>query len=138
MEEPVSFQKASLLLHHLVNQSLSALDFCILWQEHRDSFPELEEVHGYVENFLLTADLGDLDRALALLPEPREETLPKLEARPPVFTEAWSVKSQRVRDVSRADFCCQSCGWVITLSQEHEANTEMRLPFDNVFCPYCE
>jgi len=130
--------EASRLLHHLLNQTLSGLDFCILWQELVADSGELEEVHHEVEGFLATADLGFLDRALGLLPEPPEETPQPLEIRNSVLQDGWQVTSSRVREISRADFKCESCGWEITISQEHSPNTEMRLPFDNFSCPYCE
>ena len=131
-------EKAGLLLHHLLNQSLSGLDFCILWQE-LSSEPDFPQpVRELVQEFLETADLGALDRALALLPEPETATLPPLERVESVVSqEGWTVSSTRIRDISRADFTCQSCGFSITLSQEHEANTEMRLPYDNFACPVC-
>jgi len=132
---------ASLLLQHLLNQSLSGLDFCLTWQELSLKHPELEEVDGFVKEFLETSSLGALDRALALLPQPQidlQGRLPKLEMEEQrVGYDSWEVKSQRIREVSRADFRCRSCGWEITLSQEHEANTEMRLPFDRLDCPFC-
>ena len=131
-------EKAGLLLHHLLNQSLSGLDFCILWQElsAEPGFPE--PVNSLIQDFLEKADLGALDRALALLPEPQTDILPPLQtSRNKVSQDGWDVTSSRIRDVSRADFSCQACGFSITVSQEHEANTEMRLPFDNFVCPVC-
>ena len=130
--------QASRLLHHLLNQSLSGLDFCILWQELVESAPELEDVDREVAQFLQTAELGHLDKALAQLPEPPEEVPLPLETRGAVVQSGWEVHSTRIRDVSRAEFRCRKCGWEIAVSQEHEANTEMRLPFDNFSCPYCE
>lgn len=132
------FGHASLLLHHLLNQSLSALDFCILWQEHCAKHPSLGEVQSLVQQFLDKACLVSLDKALALVGEPEGEALPSIDVRPPDVSGTWQVKSTRIRDVSRAEFRCRDCGWEITLSQEHEANTEMRLPFDNMTCPYCD
>lgn len=129
--------EASLLLHHLLNQSLSSLDFCILWQELVENEPSLDEVHSLVMEFLQEADLGFLDRALALLPEPLEDTPPPLKTRTTPLQEGWRVQSTRLRETSRADFQCVECGWEITLSQEHQSNTEMRLPFDNFQCPIC-
>lgn len=129
--------QASLLLHHLLNQSLSSLDFCILWQELAENEPSLKEVHELVVNFLEAADLAFLDRALALLPEPVEDIPPPLITRASPLQDGWRVQSTRIRDVSRAVFQCLQCGWEITLSQEHESNTEMRLPFDNFQCPIC-
>ena len=134
-QSPLS--QASLLLHHLLNQSLSSLDFCILWQELTEGEPSLGEVHELVVNFLEQADLGYLDRALALLPDPVEDTPPPLVTRVSPLQEGWRVQSTRIREVSRADFQCLNCGWEISLSQEHESNTEMRLPFDNFQCPIC-
>lgn len=130
--------EASRLLHHLLNQSLSGLDFCILWQELVESAPELSEVHREVTGFLETADLAYLDRALGLLPEPPEETLQPVKSRETVVQDKWFVTSTRIRDISRADFVCRNCGFAITLSQEHGPNTEMRLPFENFVCPQCD
>jgi hypothetical protein len=131
-------EEASRLLHHLLNQSLSGLDFCILWQELIHDSPHLADVHSEVENFLETADLAFLDRALGLLPDPPDETPQPLEVRKPVVKDGWEVSSTRIRDISRADFKCRNCGWEVTLSQEHSPNTEMRLPFDNLVCPVCD
>lgn len=132
-------EEASLLLHHLLNQSLSALDFCILWEELTSRSDELSEVDKLVCSFLESAELTYLDRALALLPEPRNDSPEPLELRPSfIQQDGWSVTSQRIREVSRAVFTCQNCGWEIAISQEHEANTEMRLPFENFICPHCE
>ncbi|MFA5506007.1 MAG: hypothetical protein WC314_16420 [Vulcanimicrobiota bacterium] len=130
--------EASRLLHHLLNQTLSGLDFCILWQELVATSPELGEVDTQVEAFLQTADLSYLDKALGLLPEPPEEKLAPLRVRSPVVQDEWEVKSHRLRNVSRAEFRCQHCGWEIAVSQEHEPNTEMRLPFENFRCPHCD
>lgn len=130
-------RQAGLLLHHLLNQSLSSLDFCILWQEAVESTPELEEADGWVRLFLEKADLGALDRALALVGEPEGDEMPLLEVRPPAFSEKWSVKTSRIREVSRAEFTCRQCGFEIAYSLEHPANTEMRLPFDELECPVC-
>lgn len=131
-------ERAGELLHHLLNQSLSALDFCILWQELVESAPELQDVHHHVSKFLEEADLGSLDRALALLPEPSGERLPPILARPAVVQGNWNVQTTRIREVSRADFRCRECGFEMTLAQEHPPNTEMRLPFDELVCPLCE
>jgi hypothetical protein len=133
-----SREEASRLLHHLLNQSLSGLDFCILWQELVERAPDLEDVHSEVKVFLETADLASLDRALGLLPDPPDETPQPMAVRTAVVQDGWEVSSTRVRDVSRADFKCQICGWEITLSQEHSPNTEMRLPFENLGCPHCD
>ena len=137
-EQKLRQVEASRLLHHLLNQSLSGLDFCILWQELVSQSEELEEVHREVERFLATADLAHLDRALGMLPEPPEESPQPLQVRGSVLQEGWQVSSSRVREISRAEFRCQKCGWEITIAQEHSPNTEMRLPFDNFSCPYCE
>lgn len=131
-------EQASLLLHHLLNQSLSSLDFCILWQELASTHPELLEVDKLVRTFLETADLSALDQALAMVGEPKPERLPPVQARPPAFDENWWVKTTRVRDVSRAEFRCKRCGFELTFALEHPPNTEMRLPFDELSCPVCE
>lgn len=131
-------EQASLLLHHLLNQSLSSLDFCILWQELASAHEELQEVDKLVHTFLETADLAALDQALAMVGEPKPDQLPRLEARPPAFDETWSVKTTRIRDVSRADFRCKRCGFELTFALEHPPNTEMRLPFEELTCPVCE
>ncbi len=130
-------REASTLLHHLLNQSLTSLDFCILWQSLVEDHPSLAPVVPWVDRFLREADLGALDRALALLPEPEEGAkLPQVEV-PANWKDGWSVVSHRVRDTTRAEFICPGCGWDIVLSLEHPANTEMRLPFDEVECPIC-
>lgn len=129
--------QASLLLHHLLNQTLSSLDFCILWQELVEDSPELEEADLLVRRFLEEVDLSALDRALALVGEPTGEQMPPLEARPPVFSPKWQVRTSRIRDVSRAEFTCRECGFELTFSLEHAANTEMRLPFEELECPVC-
>lgn len=129
--------RGSSLLHHLLNQSLSGLDFCILWQELAEKNEELSEVDLLVRRFLSEADLTSLDCALALLPEPETLTPQPLETRVSLGYQGWTVQSQRQRDVSRADFRCADCGFEITLSQEHAPNTEMRLPFDQLVCPIC-
>lgn len=134
-------ERASLLLHHLLNQSLSGLDFCILWQELVERHQELSEVNRWVTSFLETADLSSLDRALALLPEPSSETaesvLPELRQQVS-WQEDWRVESTRIRDTSRVEFQCKTCDWSVTLAMEHPANTEMRLPFEEINCPICE
>lgn len=134
-------ERASLLLHHLLNQSLSGLDFCILWQELSEQHSELEEVNQLVTRFLEGPDLAALDRALALLPEPtpegRASLLPELQAQVS-WQQDWSVASTRVRETSRVEFRCKTCDWSVTLAQEHAPNTEMRLPFDDITCPICE
>ena len=129
--------RASEYLHHLLNQSLSGLDFCILWQELVEEHDELQQVHVHVTKFLEDANLAELDRALALLPEPESDTPQPLAVKKSISYEGWTVQSQRQRDVSRADFKCNACGFEITLAQEHAANTEMRLPFDDLECPIC-
>jgi len=129
--------EASSLLHHLLNQTLSSINFCILWQELVQDSPELKELSALVEEFLETASLTALDQALALLPEPEGDRPDPLPVRPNSFDGEWSVSSSRIRDVSRADFRCTQCGFEITLSMEHPPNTEMRLPFDNLRCPIC-
>lgn len=132
-------QRASELLHHLLNQSLSGLDFCILWQQlAADEGEELAEADQWVKEFLDSASLAALDKALALLPQPSGEAPEPLVAQATPLQEGWRVVSHRVREVSRADFTCVSCGFTITLSQEHPSNTEMRLPFENFSCPNCE
>jgi len=131
-------EKASLLLHHLLNQSLSGLDFCILWQELSSEPGFSPSVRSLVQEFLEEANLGALDRALALLPEPESDQPKTFKVEESIVSqEGWSVSSTRIRDVSRADFTCRNCGFSITLSLEHEANTEMRLPYDNFVCPVC-
>jgi hypothetical protein len=129
--------EAGSLLHHLLNQSLSALDFCILWQDLDLSEPGLNEVESLVAEFVESADLTALDRALALLPEPTGSRPEPLAVRSPHFHNRWAVSSSRIRNISRADFRCTLCGFEITLSQEHDPNTEMRLPYDNFQCPFC-
>lgn len=129
--------EASLLLHHLLNQSLTSLDFCILWQSLVEEHPSLKPVAPWVDQFLLKADLGALDRALALLPEPEEGAQLPVVKPPTTWKDGWSVISHRVRDTTRAEFRCPVCGWDIVLSLEHAANTEMRLPFDEIECPVC-
>lgn len=132
-------EEASELLHHLLNQSLSGLDFCILWQSLAASAPELEAVDRLVRQFLETADLGALDRALALLPEPvAPPTRGSLSAPPAEWQRGWEVRSRRARDVTRVEFRCQSCQWVFDFTQEHPPNTELRLPFDELVCPCCQ
>lgn len=131
-------RQASDLLHHLLNQSVSGLDFCILWQSLVADFPELADVDALVRRFLETAELAALDRALALLPEPEDgKTLPSLEL-PATWKDRWKVRSHRMRDVTRVELCCPNCGWEIAYSLEHPANTEMRLPFDEIECPVCQ
>ena len=130
--------EASRLLHHLLNQSLSGLDFCILWQELACENSELDSVDQWVRRFLETAELSALDRALALLPEPPAEgKLPPVTL-PASWKDGWMVTSQRHRDVTRVEFRCPSCGWEIAFSAEHAANTEMRLPLETLECPSCE
>jgi hypothetical protein len=131
------FQQASNLLHHLLNQSLSGLDFCILWQDLNSQFESLAEIDLEVKAFLADADLGALDRALALLPEPADQKPQALPERRNVVQGSWSLKNTRTRDVSRANLSCRQCGFEITLSQEHPPNTEMRLPYDDLTCPFC-
>jgi hypothetical protein len=129
--------QASALLHHLLNQSLSGLDFCILWQELAQEHPQLAAADAWVRRFLDTAELSALDRALALLPEPEEgQRLPDL-ALPASWKDDWSMSSRRLRDVTRVEFRCPVCGWEIAYSMEHPANTEMRLPFEQLDCPLC-
>lgn len=131
-------RRASELLHHLLNQSLSGLDFCILWQSLAADHFELAPVDHWVQRFLDTAELSALDRALVLLPEPPEgEKLSKVEP-PPSWRDEWAVSSSRLRDVTRLELRCRQCGWDIVFSMEHPANTEMRLPFDDIECPYCD
>lgn len=130
-------EQAGLLLHHLLNQSVSSLDFCILWQELAESNSELEEADRWVRLFLEKADLGALDRALALVGEPIGERMSPLEVRPPAFSGRWSVKTTRIREISRAEFTCRNCGFELAYSLEHPANTEMRLPFEELECPLC-
>ncbi len=130
--------EASQLLHHLLNQSLSGLDFCILWQELAQGHSELEPVDRWVRHFLETAELSALDRALALLPEPPEVDGLGPVAFPASWKDGWVVTSQRHRDVTRVEFRCPGCGWEIAFSAEHAANTEMRLPLDSLDCPFCE
>lgn len=135
--EDIHLKEASNLLHHLLNQSLSGLDFCILWQRLCESgLPE--ELVAQVNHFLEEADLGSLDRALAMLPEPESEKLEPLSPERPIAQDGWKVSSTRIREVSRADFQCASCDFTITLAQEHAPNTEMRLPYDNFSCPFCD
>ena len=130
--------EASRLLHHLLNQSLSGLDFCILWQELAQDHSELEPVDRWVRHFLETAELSALDRALALLPEhPDGAELPPVTF-PASWKDGWVMNSQRHRDVTRVEFRCPTCGWEIAFSAEHAANTEMRLPIDSLDCPFCE
>lgn len=129
--------EASVLLHHLLNQSLSGLDFCILWQELVESHSSLAQVDAWVQEFLESANLSFLDRALAVLPEPVSTVLPEVQAQPK-WKEGWEVQSRRIRDTTRLELTCQTCSWVIDLTLEHEANTEMRLPFDELVCPICE
>lgn len=131
-------RQASDLLHHLLNQSLSGLDFCILWQALADAHPELAPADLLVRRFLDTAELAALDRALAMLPEPPEgQRLAELEV-PSSWKDRWQVRSRRIRDVTRVELVCPHCGWEIAYSMEHPANTEMRLPFDEVECPLCD
>jgi hypothetical protein len=141
VSEPLSTpvaQRASELLHHLLNQSLSGLDFCILWQELSAQHVELAPVDRWVRQFLATAQLSALDRALALLPEPAEgEPLPPLEA-PASWRDGWHIRSRRMRDVTRLELTCPGCGWEFAYSLEHEANSEMRLPFERLTCPHCD
>lgn len=135
--EGAAAQRGSELLHHLLNQSLSGLDFCILWQSLVQECPELAPADSWVRRFLETADLSSLDRAFAALPEPEEGVpLPGIEATP-VWREGWDVASFRMRDVTRLELRCQACGWEIDFSMEHPANTEMRLPFSDLECPLC-
>ena len=130
-------QQASELLHHLLNQSLSGLDFCILWQDLAAEHQELAAADHWVCRFLDTAELSALDRALALLPEPAEgQRLPEV-ALPASWKDDWAVSSRRVRDVTRVELRCPGCGWEIAYSMEHPANTEMRLPFEQLECPLC-
>lgn len=135
---PAAADRASHLLHHLLNQSLSGLDFCILWQDLAQTHPDLEAVDVWVRKFLETAELSALDRALALLPEPPEEgPLPPLEEATPAWYDGWQVVSRRVREITRVEFRCRTCGFEIDFSAEHPANTEMRLPVDELECPVC-
>ena len=129
--------QASLLVHHLLNQSLSGLDFCILWQELAQSHSELCEVDAWVQKFLETADLAHLDQVLVLLPEPASTKLPEVSFAPK-WQEGWDVKSTRIRETTRLEMTCLECSWVIDLTLEHAANTEMRLPFEDLSCPICE
>lgn len=139
MEGSAPAIEASRLLHHLLNQSLSGLDFCILWQDLVKAHRELDTVDGWVRKFLESADLSALDRALAILPEPAEgEPLPPVEVPEAAWGDGWSVRSVRVRDVTRAEFCCQRCGFEIDFALEHPPNTEMRLPLENLNCPICD
>lgn len=132
-----SAEQASLLLHHLLNQSLSGLDFCTLWQQLSQKYQELQVVDGWVQKFLAEADLAALDRALALLPEPlANQPLPALDAAPP-WQKHWTLRCLRLREVTRAEFCCVTCGWEIVYTLEHPPNTEFRMPFDHLECPYC-
>lgn len=136
--EGPSAGKASDLLHHLLSQSVSGLDFCILWQELLELSPELEPVDEWVRRFLETAELAALDRALAMLPEPAEgQSLPPLEP-PPSWKDEWEVRSSRIREVTRLELRCRRCGWEIVYSLEHPPNTEMRMPFDDLACPHCD
>lgn len=135
--DSLATRQASDLLHHLLNQSLSGLDFCILWQDLVSQHSELSAVDAWVRQFLETAELTALDRALALLPEPEEgHRLPAVEL-PPSWKDNWKVRSRRSRDVTRIELCCPGCGWELAYSLEHPANTEVRLPFDEVECPFC-
>lgn len=130
--------RASELLHHLLNQSLSGLDFCILWQDLVSQHGELDPVDHWVRRFLDTAELSALDRALAMLPEPPEgERLPALDV-PRSWQDSWGIRCHRMRDVTRLEMVCPDCGWEFALSMEHPPNTEMRLPFDRPFCPHCD
>lgn len=134
-------ERASLLLHHLLNQSLSGLDFCILWQQLMEGENGLQEVHQWVQRFLENADLAALDRALALLPEPTPETTSQIlpELRQNVsWQEDWNMASTRVRETSRVEFQCKKCDWSVALAMDHAHNTEMRLPFNDITCPICE
>jgi hypothetical protein len=129
--------EASQLLHHLLNQSVSGVDFCILWQELAQRHPELAAVDAQVRRFLESAELSALDRALAMLPEPQEgEPLAPLQL-PASWRDRWAVSSRRIRDVTRVELRCPECGWEIAYSMEHPANTEMRLPFEDIECPRC-
>lgn len=135
---PAAADRASHLLHHLLNQSLSGLDFCILWQELAQAHSDLEAVDAWVRKFLETAELSALDRALAMLPEPPAEgPLPPLQDVIPTWYEGWEVTSRRIREITRVEFRCRSCGFEIDFSAEHPANTEMRLPMDALECPVC-
>ncbi len=126
------------MLHHLLNQSLSGLDFCILWQSLASEHEELKPVDRWVQRFLESAELSALDRAFALLPEPEEgERLPPPEP-PASWKDSWTVSSRRIRDVTRLELRCPHCGWEFAYSMEHPANTEMRLPFEQLECPFCE
>jgi predicted RNA-binding Zn-ribbon protein involved in translation (DUF1610 family) len=136
LEGPAAHQ-AGQLLHHLLSQSLSGLDFCFLWQELTSGHPELGEVDVLVRRFLEGAELSALDRAMALLPEPEEgQTLSPIPA-PAGWQAVWTVRSQRMRDTTRLELRCPDCGWEIAYSLEHAANTEMRLPFEEIECPQC-
>jgi hypothetical protein len=136
--EGPSAERAGELLHHLLNQSVTGLDFCILWQSLTERHEELADADRWVRRFLDTAELSALDRALALLPEPSiEDGLGKLEV-PPSWKDQWAVSSRRMRDVTRLELRCPRCGWEIAYSMEHAANTEMRLPFDSIDCPCCD
>lgn len=137
MSGPAALE-ASRLLHHLLNQSLSGLDFCILWQQLTQAHQELEPVDLWVRKFLETAELSALDRAFALLPEPAEdEPLPPVSPPATPWREGWNITSSRMREVTRVELTCQSCGFEIAFSAEHPPNTEMRLPLDELECPNC-
>lgn len=136
--EGLGARRGSELLHHLLNQSLSGLDFCILWQNLAAEHSELEPVDLWVRRFLETAELSALDRALAMLPEPEEgESLPAPEL-PSSWQDGWAISSRRMREVTRLELCCPGCGWEFAYSMEHPANTEMRLPFEQLECPFCD
>lgn len=130
--------RASTLLHHLLNQSLTGVDFCILWQALIEECDELAPINEWVLRFIEEADLSALDRALAMLPEPLEgEPLPRPEGAP-AWQSKWMIRSQRIREVTRVVFTCPNCAWEIAYSLEHDPNTEMKLPFEELECPNCD
>ncbi len=129
-------------MHALLAQEVSALDFCFLWQELAAEKAALAPMDRQVRRFLETAELGFLDRALALLPPPpadRSSSLLEPEGYHGVdWRGDWHLDAKRIRDTTYLDLRCLYCGFEMTLASEHSWNSELRLPFDEMDCPLCE